>query len=249
MASYLAECLDSVLCQSGPQLEAMVIDDGSQDDTPEVVSEYLAGGRKHDARVRYIRQENAGKLAALNRGISQARGDLFCILDADDTFTPRSLEARAKALQANPQAVGVYADAHYMDINGRVYRTRSSRPVKRRRELVASMIVPIIGASLMVRRKVMLEVAPLDTSFVRSDDAYINMEVFARGELIYLPEAVLNYRNYPRSNNLKLRVLSAYHLCRIIRRYYSGITAYYLMGLQIAFAALKFCYELVSPKK
>ncbi len=249
MAEFLGEALESLLAQSLSAFEALVIDDGSTDATPEVAARFTTGGERGDGRIRYQRQENQGKLAALERGIRLARGEMVCVLDADDTLPPQSLELRVRALDRHPQAVAVYADADYMDRQGRVYRRRRSRPFRSLDELLASAIVPVIGASLMTRRRVLEEMLPLDKSFVRSDDAYLNVEVFRRGPMIYLPEVVYNYRNYPRPENLRLRLLSIKHDLRLIRRYRRGPRAWWLMLKKGGSGLLKLAYELVTPRK
>lgn len=249
MGRFLGQALESLLAQSHEEFEAFVVDDGSTDDSAQVAARYLPGGEQGDERIHYIHQKNQGKLAALNAALKASKGELVCILDADDTMPPQGLELRAKALEDNPQAVAVYADADYMDIDGNVYRTRRSRPFRRKWELAASPIVPVIGASLMVRRRVFDDIGPLDTSFVRSDDAYLNLEVDLRGQMIYLPQVVLNYRNYPRTHNLRLRLITIYHDCRLILRHYNLLLVLPLMALKAGTGLMKFAYEVVSPKK
>ncbi|HUP01074.1 MAG TPA: glycosyltransferase family A protein [Gemmatimonadota bacterium] len=81
---YLAESLDSILAQSLPADEIVVVDDGSTDGTAEVAARYV------DA-VRLVRQENAGSPAARNRGVTESRGDLIAFGDADDLWHPDRL--------------------------------------------------------------------------------------------------------------------------------------------------------------
>lgn len=92
---FLQECLASILSQTGPTFEVLVIDDGSQnaDHVEAICSSF------RDPRVHYFRQENQGVSAALNRGLQLARADVFCWLSHDDLFTPRRLETQWKAWQ------------------------------------------------------------------------------------------------------------------------------------------------------
>ncbi|MGA2399048.1 MAG: glycosyltransferase family A protein [Steroidobacteraceae bacterium] len=96
-ARYLAEALDSILAQTLPPTEIIVVDDGSTDATAQVTDAYA----KH---VIYVRQANAGPASARNRGIGLAKGDFISFLDADDLWHKDKLERQHLALQSNPAA-------------------------------------------------------------------------------------------------------------------------------------------------
>lgn len=93
-ASYLEQCIDSILKQTYTDFEIIVIDDGSTDDTRFICKKYEA----KDSRIRYIHQKNAGVSAARNRGIENAKGDWIAFVDADDTVESRYLEYMIKAV-------------------------------------------------------------------------------------------------------------------------------------------------------
>jgi len=249
MADTLGQAVESLLAQDYPRFEAIIIDDGSTDQTAQVARRYLPGGPHADGRVSLISQANGGKPAALNAGLARARGQLVAILDADDVWPPASLSLRVAALQARPDAVAVYADANYMDFEGNIYRTRRSRPFRTMGQLIASVICPVIGASLMARMAVLRDIGPLDPSFTRSDDAYLNAEVFRRGKMIHQPGVVLNYRNYPRPENIRLRLLSWRCDLRLARRHFRGPARWYYLAKLTLVMLLKVGYELVTAKK
>ena len=101
-ARYIASAIDSVLEQQWPELEIVVIDDGSTDGSADLV----AAGYP---QVRVIRQANAGVAEARNRGIREARGTWIAFLDADDLWLPGKLLAQSALLRADPTARMVYA--------------------------------------------------------------------------------------------------------------------------------------------
>jgi glycosyltransferase involved in cell wall biosynthesis len=105
-AHHLPECLKSVLDQSYPALEAIVVDDGSRDQTRELV----AALRAADPRIQYLYQDNAGVSAARNAGLRAARGDFIALLDSDDAWLPGKLELQLAALRALPQAGMIWSD-------------------------------------------------------------------------------------------------------------------------------------------
>lgn len=99
----LRPTLDSVLAQTLTDWELLVIDDGSTDDTPEVVRSYT------DPRVRYLRQENAGGAAARNRGLAEARAPYLAYLDHDDRWEPEKLARQVAYLDDRTEYGLVYS--------------------------------------------------------------------------------------------------------------------------------------------
>jgi glycosyltransferase involved in cell wall biosynthesis len=95
-ASYVHNAIDSILAQTYPPREVLVVDDGSRDDTAAVVQ------TRYGDRVRVIRQENTGPNGARNRGARETTGDWIAYLDADDTWVPHRLE-RQLPFTANPE--------------------------------------------------------------------------------------------------------------------------------------------------
>ena len=105
----IRETLDSLAAQTYARWECVVVDDGSTDDTRGVVEAYAA----RDARVRYVRQENARQAAARNNGVSHSTGEFFQFLDADDLIEPRKLERQVAYLGRHPGADIVYSGVRY----------------------------------------------------------------------------------------------------------------------------------------
>ena len=89
-ARYLAEAIDSVLAQTHPASELIVVDDGSEDESGAIAESY-------GPPVRCIRQANGGMAASRNRAVAEATGDYFAFLDADDRFRPDKLERERNA--------------------------------------------------------------------------------------------------------------------------------------------------------
>ena len=103
-AAFIAAALDSVLAQTFTDYEIIVVDDGSTDDTGEVL-------RRFDGRIISHRQQNQGASAARNAGIRSARGELVCLLDADDLWRPEKLSRQVAVMAAEPSVGLLFADA------------------------------------------------------------------------------------------------------------------------------------------
>jgi glycosyltransferase involved in cell wall biosynthesis len=100
--SYIAQTLQGVLAQQVDDLEVLVVDDGSTDGTEAIV-------RRHDSRVRWVPQANAGVSRARNHGIELARGRYICLLDHDDWWFPHKLQRQLRAMDEHPEAGVVYS--------------------------------------------------------------------------------------------------------------------------------------------
>ncbi|MHB0870962.1 MAG: glycosyltransferase family 2 protein [Chloroflexota bacterium] len=112
-ATYLGQALQSVLDQSYEDLEVIVVDDSSQDGTPEVV------GRFSDPRIRYIdHPTNMGSSAARNTSLNAAAEGIIAFLDADDRFHPNKLQSHVTFLQQHPDVVVSYSARFETDSSG-----------------------------------------------------------------------------------------------------------------------------------
>jgi glycosyltransferase involved in cell wall biosynthesis len=113
-ARYVGEAIESVLAQTYPDVELVVVDDGSTDETAEVVARF-------GERVRYLRQENQGRSAARNAAVLAARGELIAFCDSDDRWLPDKLERQVAAMA---DGVGmVHGQIETIDPEGRVDRS------------------------------------------------------------------------------------------------------------------------------
>jgi len=102
-AHYLGDAVESVLAQTYPHLEIVVVDDGSADNASSIASRYPG--------VRCVREDNAGMAAARNLGIRSTNGDFLVFLDADDRLLPEAVESGLRALEQRPEcaaAIGTY---------------------------------------------------------------------------------------------------------------------------------------------
>jgi len=108
-ARFLGRTIESLQAQSLPNWEAIIVDDGSTDDTDKVAADLL----KKDPRIVYVRQQNAGTSAAKNVGIRHARGDYIVFLDADDLLTANKLAAHVEHFKNNPHVDISYSRFRY----------------------------------------------------------------------------------------------------------------------------------------
>jgi len=109
-AHFLADAIESVLAQTYPHHEIVVVDDGSADNTEEIAASYPG--------VRCVRQPNAGLAAARNTGIRRSNGDYLVFLDADDRLLPEALRVGLDALRAHPECAFVSGHYRHIGVDG-----------------------------------------------------------------------------------------------------------------------------------
>lgn len=119
-ADFLAEAIRSVLEQTLPCFECLVVDDGSTDGTADVAKTF--------PEVRVISQSNGGDARARNRGLSEAHGHYIAFLDADDIWLPHKIESQMERFRASPELGMVYSGVHLVDRAGTIIDTLLPAP-------------------------------------------------------------------------------------------------------------------------
>jgi glycosyltransferase involved in cell wall biosynthesis len=114
-ARYLSDTLDSVLAQTYQNMEVVVIDDGSRDDTVSIIKRYADS----DSRIRWVARENVGLPASRNFSFSQARGEWIALIDQDDLCYPERLARQIAVAAEYPSAGLIFCDTEFIDNAGR----------------------------------------------------------------------------------------------------------------------------------
>jgi glycosyltransferase involved in cell wall biosynthesis len=115
---FVLQCLDSILIDGYPNLELLILDDGSTDRSYELAANWLTRHQHNFFRCELARQQNAGITITLNRLISHAKGDFIVPIASDDYFLPGGIEARVQSLMENPKWLAVFGDCLVVDQEG-----------------------------------------------------------------------------------------------------------------------------------
>jgi glycosyltransferase involved in cell wall biosynthesis len=189
-ARYLPEAIESALGQTLSPAEVIVVDDGSTDETPQVLAQ-------HPDRVRIVRQANRGVSAARNAGASLARGDLLAFLDADDVWLPQKLEAQAARFAADPELGLVHCAVEEIDAEGRTLRTCTDGMEGRVAEEMLLFRRAVIlggGSGAVVTRARFHETGGFDESLGTSADWDLHHRIARRAPVGFVPHVLLRYR-------------------------------------------------------
>ena len=191
---WISGAVDSILAQTIDDLEIVVVDDGSTDDTAQVLEPYLD-------RIRYIRQENQGVAAARNTGVRESCGRIPVFLDADDAWEPTALEKVAAAFEAQPEVGYVSFTARAMDVDGnltsRIIGKKSPGPFYNTKDLLGRDSGR--ASWFAVRREVKERVGPYDEVLRSAEDCDIALRLSFETRMMNLQEPLLRYRVRPGS--------------------------------------------------
>ncbi|UQR62306.1 glycosyltransferase [Bradyrhizobium sp. C-145] len=197
------ETLRSVRSQSHRELEIIVVDDGSTDNTIAVVQRHLA----EDSRITIIEQRNAGVAAARNAGWQAARADFVAFIDADDLWTLRKIEKQLQALLDAGERTGlVYSWYDWIDADSRV--TARSDPVFHAGEVLDYLCQGNFignGSSALVRREALIAAKGFESGLRASgaegcEDLLFYCRVAEAYQFAVVPEYQIGYRYLP--NNM-----------------------------------------------
>lgn len=186
---FIAEAVDSALGQSHRPIEVIVVDDGSTDDSRQVLQPYAD-------RVRIVTQANQGVSGARNEGIRQSRGELVAFLDADDVWHPDKL-AKQVPLFANPSVGLVYCSIEYVDEQGRSLGTNTKGlrgGVLRDIALLRETVVLAGGSTAVVRKSSFGPAGLFDRELSTAADWDMWRRIACHDEVDVVREPLMKYR-------------------------------------------------------
>ena len=187
-AHFLGEAIESALGQTHPEVEIVVVDDGSEDNTAAVAGGYPG--------VRCLRQDNRGLAAARNRGLEDVETDAVVFLDADDRLLPEAIERGLRELRADPQAVMAAGAWRLIGEDGQILP--SSEP-----ELPDAVFPALLEscfistpAAVIYRRKLFSSIGGFDPKVSASADYDLYLRVAARYPVRIHRDVVAEYRRH-----------------------------------------------------
>ena len=205
--TYLPEALESLAAQTCPPQELIIVDDGSSDDSAEVIQRFAAG--HPELTTVLLRQDNAGQSSARNLGALKAGGDWLGFLDQDDLWTPRHIETVAPFLRDDVDFV--YTDADTINEAGETDWSRihashhlgGVHPKRTPEDAIYDNVFVMPGVST-IRRSLFVWLGGFDERLSGFEDDDLFVRLLPKARIAYVPEATLRWRwrhgaNYSRS--------------------------------------------------
>jgi glycosyltransferase involved in cell wall biosynthesis len=212
-AAFLPETIETVLTQDYPRVEHIVIDDGSTDNTREILSSY-------SGKLIWESQPNQGQTPTINKGWQRSTGDIITWLNSDDTYLPGAISKAVEYLQQHPDVDIVYGDTLLTQADGTpIERMKASEFSYR--AMVANCHNPIPQPSAFIRRKVMEDVGLLDPHYYYFMDWDFWLRAGIHHSFAYFPELLSTYRLHEDSKTVAQAVKAAPELEYMYRKFFA----------------------------
>jgi glycosyltransferase involved in cell wall biosynthesis len=185
-ARFLEATIQSVLAQDYPRLEYLVVDGGSTDGSREIIQRYA------DGIAWWVSEPDQGQTDAINKGFSQANGQIFAWLNSDDSYLPGAVSGAVAFLQDHPQTGLVYGDCNFIDSSGKVIGKFNAQQTSLSRLRRGGVYIPQQAA--FWRAELWHQVGPLDptTFFAMDYDLWVRLAKVT--DIQYNPQLWANFR-------------------------------------------------------
>lgn len=214
---YIADTIKSVIDQTYKNWELIIVDDGSTDNTADIVKQF------NDSRISYIKKNNTGVSDTRNVGANLAKGEILCFLDADDVWLPQNLEKKLSKLTKEQDSILVTSPMYLWDErtdyqNCKIIGKPTFDEWKEFREL-RNISIP---SSVLMYKNYFLEAGMFDTKISTSADFDLVIRLRELGKFTYVNEPLLLYRCHPSQmhNNI---ALYKHDMIYILKKYKSNI--------------------------
>jgi glycosyltransferase involved in cell wall biosynthesis len=237
-APFLEATMRSVLEQDYEAIEYIVVDGGSTDGSPSIIEKYA--GRL----AWWVSEPDLGQTDAINKGFAQARGEILAWLNSDDTYEPGALGEAAAFLAGNPKVGMVYADANFIDAQGRAIGRFDARQTDYDMLLRGAVYIP--QQASFFRTDLWHQVGPLDPSFYFAMDYDLWVRLARLARIRYLPGRVwANFRLHGAAKSIAEDARCWPEMLRVHRREGGGL----LSWMRLRYLARRLLAPLIMHRR
>ncbi len=260
-ASFLDETINSVLEQDYPNIEYIVLDDGSQDNTREVMDKYRG-------RIHFESHPNMGETLTVNKGFAMARGEILCVINSDDPMLRGAIRAGVDALQSSPEALAAYPDWDEIGPDSALIAHRRLPDYDIENMLIGFNVA--MGPGVFIRRSAIERFGGRDPQFKYVGDLEFWFRLALHGKLVHIPKALATHRVHPAAASITDQgARMADELVRMVHKIYllggipltlwrirrnvlshsHNVAAHYCSTDHLAFSRHKFWYYWHAPQR
>jgi glycosyltransferase involved in cell wall biosynthesis len=212
-ARFIRETLESVLNQSYPHIEYVVMDGGSTDQTVEIL-------RKYGGQLSWLSGRDRGQAHAVNSGWRRGRGSVVAYLNSDDVYLPGAVERAVEALERDPGAGAVYGEAYHVDDRGAILARYPSEPFSMERlEETCFICQPTV----FLRREIVEGVGYLDETLRYSLDYDLWIRVARVSRFAFIPDYLARSRLHADTKTVKDRIPAHIEIMHTVRRHFGYV--------------------------
>lgn len=220
-SDYLSEAIDSALAQTYPEIEVIVVNDGSSDGgaTERVALAY-------GDRIRYFVKENGGVASALNRAIAEMRGEYFSWLSHDDLYHPDKVRLQMEALQGQGARTILYSDAATFTDDPDVVRdVRLPELAPRQFRYFLTMDSSLHGCTLLIPKAAFEECGLFDERLRTTQDYDMWFRLAARYGFVHIPRVLVKARNHAAQGSIRMRATAVAECNALLSGFISRLSA------------------------
>jgi glycosyltransferase involved in cell wall biosynthesis len=224
-SAFISQAVESILNQTFKDFELIIVDDGSTDNTLQILENYA----NQDKRIHVIQAQHGGPSRARNLAIEASQYPWIAIMDADDIALPHRLDTQIKLAQAKPHVVGWGAAVHHINACNEILSVGPLGP-KTEKEFYqmrqAGHVVNLNHPTALLKKDVILKVGGYNPEFLAAQDLELLDRMASYGPILAIPEPLVLYRVHSQSISMQkffvqrqaMRYVRARHLARLENR-------------------------------
>lgn len=232
---FIKETIESVLSQDYPNIEYIVIDGGSTDDTISILQDY-------EEKIYWISEPDEGQADAVNKGVLLAKGEIIGWLNSDDVYAPGAITKIVTAFREHPDVSVIYGEAHHVSKSGEFIERYPTEPFDYRHLAERCFICQ---PAAFIRKKCLLEVGMLRKELQLCLDYDLWIRIGKKSKFLFLPEHLADSRIYPENKTFSRTGEAFGETLTMVHSHYEYYPVSWVYGTEKANFKEKFAHSLI----
>ncbi|MDM1021930.1 glycosyltransferase [Acinetobacter sp. VNK23] len=206
-ARYVQDCIQSVIDQTYTNIELIIIDDGSKDNSIAKIQEMLSACKERFVRFEFRYRPNQGLSSTLNEALEWCKGDFVSPIASDDQMLSKKIELQIPYMLENEECVAIFGGINQIDDSNNIVRTLSKKARKYEFSSIAKLKYFLQAPTQLIRMKDLINIGGYNPEY-RIEDWYSYLVLTQSGKYIYLmQDIVCNYRRHEDNNSKNMELM------------------------------------------